>query len=205
MKNGSVANIGTMTIPRPEILKRISQSIATLDAVIMQDWEFRYYSFNAAWSPPNQMASMRNGSGDHYFILFIQDEVVIKGFCHELGSKPNCYDSLPQIFELPFLREPAFLTTDVSFACWNSGQGWVIRPPGAFADSECANTLLDVLQGPEKYQKWAEGYYERLIPLPIVRSVFNHERLDDRMLKELNSGLDRKQLAADLKEIGYPG
>jgi hypothetical protein len=193
-----------MTIPEPKILKRMSQSIAMLDAVIMQDWELRYYSFNAAWSPSNQMASMRNGSGDHYSILFTPSGAAMKGFCHEFGSKPNCYDGLPQIFEQPFLREPAFVTTDVSFACWNLGQEWVIRPPDTFAGGECADTLLDVFQGPEKYQKWAEGYYERQIPLPIVRSVFNHEPLNDRMLAELNSGIDRTQLATDLKEIGYP-
>jgi hypothetical protein len=192
-------------IPNPEVLKRISQSVAMLDAVIMQEWEPRYYSFNTAWSPSSQIASMRNGSGDHYFILFTPAGAAMKGFCHELGSKPNCYDNLPQIFEQPFLREAAFVTTDVSFACWNSGPEWVIRPSDAFVVGECADTLLDVLQGPEKYQKWAEEYYERQIPLPVIRSVFDHEPLTDRMLAELNPNIDRTQLAADLKEIGYPG
>jgi hypothetical protein len=194
-----------ITIPKPEILKRISQSIAMLDAVMMQEWELRYFSFNATWSPPNQMASMRNGSGDHYFILFTPHGAALKGFCRDVGSKPNCYEGLPQVFENPFLKEPAFVTAEVSFACWNTGDQWVIRPAAALDVAHCADTLLNVTRGPEEYQKWAEGYYERQIPLSIVRSVYNHDALTERILAELNPDLDQKQFAADLKEIGYPG
>jgi len=58
------------TIPNVETLKKLCQSLATLDAIISPDWEYRYYSFNSKWADGEMMASMRNGSGDDYFILF---------------------------------------------------------------------------------------------------------------------------------------
>ena len=61
-------------------LSRICQSIAMLDAVLMPDWELRYYSFNAHWGPGEMMALMRNGGANHYFILFNCQGALIKGY-----------------------------------------------------------------------------------------------------------------------------
>ncbi len=54
------------SLPDVESLKRLSQSLAILDAIMSPDWEFRYYSFNSKWSEGEMMASMRDGSGDDY-------------------------------------------------------------------------------------------------------------------------------------------
>ena len=60
-----------MAINLPDVpnLVRITKAIAMLDAIICPERLDRYYSFNAKWSPGEQMASMRNGSGDGYFAL----------------------------------------------------------------------------------------------------------------------------------------
>lgn len=47
------------------------------------DWEYRYYSFDATWGEGENMASMRGSDGEHYFALFREDNVIIKGL--ELG------------------------------------------------------------------------------------------------------------------------
>jgi hypothetical protein len=58
------------TIPDVESLKKLCQALAMLDAIISPEWEYRYYSFDSKWAQGEMMASMRNGSGDEYFILF---------------------------------------------------------------------------------------------------------------------------------------
>jgi len=57
------------TIPEVEALKRLCQSLAMLDAIMSPEWAYRYYSFDSKWGEGEMMASMRDGSGDEYFIL----------------------------------------------------------------------------------------------------------------------------------------
>lgn len=56
-------------LPSIAELRRIAQSLAVLDAILCPDWEYRYYSFNSRWGFGDEMASMRNGSGDEWFPL----------------------------------------------------------------------------------------------------------------------------------------
>ncbi len=37
-------------LPDPEQLLRISQALALADAILMPDWEGRYFSFNSRWN-----------------------------------------------------------------------------------------------------------------------------------------------------------
>src|ERR1700722_13099293 len=69
----------------PEVggLRRLSQSLAMLDAILCPEWQYRYHSFNANWAAGEEMASMRNGCGDDYFIVFSGADAIIKGFAHE--------------------------------------------------------------------------------------------------------------------------
>ena len=39
-------------LPTIETLKKLTQSLAMLDAVIEREWDYRYYSFNATLSLP---------------------------------------------------------------------------------------------------------------------------------------------------------
>jgi len=54
-----------------------------LDAILCPEWEYRYHSFNARWAGGEAMASMRDGCGDGYFILFTAAGAIMKGFVHE--------------------------------------------------------------------------------------------------------------------------
>src|SRR4051812_1215303 len=75
-------------LPGVDGLRRALQSIAMLDAILCPEWEFRYYSFNAAWDRGEQMGSMRNGSGDHFFAHFGPAGCCLKGFAHEYPMSP---------------------------------------------------------------------------------------------------------------------
>lgn len=56
-------------LPSIEKVIEISQSLAMLDAILMPDWEYRYFSFNKEWNINQYMASMRDGEGSHYRCL----------------------------------------------------------------------------------------------------------------------------------------
>ena len=71
------------SLPSIANLRRRSQALAMLDAIVCPDWEGRYYSYNAGWSEGEEMGSMRNGSGDDWFILFSDCGAAIKGLDHE--------------------------------------------------------------------------------------------------------------------------
>src|SRR5689334_10660936 len=70
-------------LPGIENLRRLTQSIAMLDAIICPEWEYRFYSYNSKWGVGEQMASMRNGCGDHWFLLFDLNGAALVGFAHE--------------------------------------------------------------------------------------------------------------------------
>ncbi|WP_433248763.1 hypothetical protein ACQPYK_01115 [Streptosporangium sp. CA-135522] len=75
-------------------------------AVLSPDWEGGYHFFDAGWGPAEKTASMRNGSGDEYSIVFSDAGVYIRGFDHEAmmspygndGPWPGVLDSVPDVF-----------------------------------------------------------------------------------------------------------
>lgn len=70
------------------------------------------------------MASMRNGSGDDYFILFSSAGTAIKGYAREYpmanpGHPPDAVlDGFPPSIE-DFLSEPAFTMDCTTFCIWH--------------------------------------------------------------------------------------
>ena len=42
-------------LPNKEKLQKICKSISVLDAIISQDWEYRYYSYNQKWRKDEEL------------------------------------------------------------------------------------------------------------------------------------------------------
>jgi hypothetical protein len=90
--------------------RRLTRSLATLDAIMSPEWESRYYSFDSHWGDGQMMASMRNGSGDHWFALIAAAGVALHGLAHESAMfrdgapLPGIFDTLPSEFRDDFLR-----------------------------------------------------------------------------------------------------
>ncbi len=206
------------SLPDAESLKRLSQSLAMLDAILSPDWESRYYSFNSKWSKGEMMASMRDGSGDDYFVLFNSHGAIIKGFAHEspmspFGDEPpkvwrGVLDSVPSEFQ-GFLTEPAFEIEATSFCIWRrySDSFWqvgdIVYPEGD--DPDGSEDLLSILDGkPETYQNFAADYFEEDIPLAAVQHIYAHKLLTDGIISELNAEVSKAELRDDIEEIGYP-
>ena len=200
-------------------LKALSQSLAMLDAILCPEWEYRYYSFNAHWSEGKMMASMRNGSGDEYFILFSPAGAIIKGFAHEAPMTPYTFDpphvwpgvldAVPSVFAA-FLVEPALIIEDTTFCVWRTYQDSIWQR-GAIEfpndpDPDGSQQLLAILDGESQtYQAYTETNYERSISIDAVIQVYNHQPLTNALVQALNPDRSLADIAADQQEIGYPG
>jgi hypothetical protein len=204
-------------IPR---LKALMQSLAMLDAILMPEWEYRYFSFNSNWAAGEQMGSLRSGSGDEWFCLFTAAGAILKGFDHESGMSPwtrddqrvwkGVLDEVPEVFA-SFLTEPAFSMADTTFCLWRTNQdaGWrtgnIAFPADPSGDPDGSEGLLALLdKKPTTYRQWAESYYEKPVNPGAVEAVYAHQPLSARLVKELNSEIDLEAIRADAAQIGYP-
>jgi len=204
-------------LPTIGTLKRLTQSLAVLDAVIEQNWEYRYYSFYSLWDTGEQMASMRNGQGDSWYCVFGEMGAFLKGFDHESIMSPWNTDSriiwpgvlngVPSKFSA-FVKDPAFSMEDTTFCIWRGhGDGeWktgsISYPDGN--DPDGSEWMLSILDGdPNTYREWAESYYERPIGLSAVKHVYEHRPVTPAFAKELNPAADFEGVSRDLASIGY--
>jgi hypothetical protein len=182
-----------MKLAAPAALERLCQSVAVLEAILSPEWQYRYYSFNRKWAPGQRMASMRDGGGEHWFLLFREGLAFLKGYEHERPR--GSLERVPAVFA-PELAEPAFLMQDVTFCAWSMGEGW---------HGDTSSGLLLVLDAsPETYAGWASDYYEVPVDVQVVRRVYAGEPVTGSLVRALNPGVALEGLGPDLDEIGYP-
>ena len=204
-------------LPNIEELRLLMQSLAMLDAILEEKWEYRYYSYNAKWSKNSEVAFIRDGSGDEYFAMFRANSAIIKGFAHAsimspYGKNPpsvwpNILDNVPNEFS-EFIKEPAFSAIDTTFCIWHmvndpSWQCGKIEFPNG-KDPDGSEELLAILDGkPETYQAWSEGYYEHPVNLDAIKQIYAHKPLTHSLVTELNKKSLLQQLIEEAKTIGY--
>lgn len=209
-------------LPSIADLQNLCRSLAMLDAILSPDRESRYHSFNAGWADGEERASMRNGSGDEYSIVFSAAGAYVRGFDHEAPMSPygndgepwpGVIDEVPEAFG-PFVEEPAFTDEDdvpVVTAClWRGAtdgrwQHGTIGFPAGCSDPDGAAGLFKLLvdRSPEAFQRFAEDYYEVPVDLEAVRDVYALRPLSRKLVSSLNSEVTLADLAADIAEIGY--
>jgi hypothetical protein len=168
-------------LPEIPVVRDRCRSMAMLDAILSPEWENRYFSFDSRWSPAEEMAAMRDGSGNEYSIVFSPAGAYARGFDHESSMTPyrvtppapwpGLLDGVPEVFR-PQVTEPAFsdgatYRATVCFwreqadTAWRAGD---IEPlPEGMEDDGSAEWLFDVLLDgrPERYQQFAEEYSHR--------------------------------------------
>jgi len=197
--------------------------MAMVEAILGPEWGDRYYSFDAHWSETESMASMRNGSGDEYSIVFSAAGAYVRGFAHESpmspyaedGPWPGVLDEVPDVFR-PCVEEPAFSdgegTPVVTVCMWREAGddhwrfGKIDFPEVTTGDPDGAAYLFGLLadRSAETFQEWAEDYYEVPVDLGAVRHVFSSHPLTAAVVRALNPGITPADLAEDAAEIGYP-
>ena len=229
---GAVRLYGPVTVygviarlPQPEAVRARSKAMAMLDAVLSPEWESRYYSYDTKWGPSEELASMRDGSGDDYAIVFCEAGVYAQATYHESPVNayrlsppapwPGLFDSLPDAFR-QFEREPAFLDhngvqrasaclwRERTDAAWRCGD---IQIPDQFEDdADGAEGLFGLLLegSAEAYLQFAEEYYEMAPALEAVQHVYDLKPLTQEVVSALNSSGRLEDLAEDIAQIGYP-
>jgi hypothetical protein len=200
-----------------DLIKR-TKALAALDLIMSPEWDMRYYSFNTNWSPQEQMASMRNGSGDEWWIVFHDSGwVALKGLDHEspAWSKGRAklskalQDAIPHELQ-SFANEPAFCWDATSFAyfCvppneWKRANDLTQYANIGYTGEEWTLALLS--QGPAAYVEFAEEYYEKSIPLSSVSMVYSLSTIGEHLVNSLNPEVSLSQISPELlNEIGYP-
>ena len=203
-------------LPNKEKLQKICKSISVLDAIISQDWEYRYYSYNQKWRKDEELFEMRDGCGDQMLILFTKNGCVINGFAHELydfeeslPSESELIKGIPDVFNDFILGEPV-ATIGTTFCIWtNENNQWQLGNIKHFKDG--SDEMLSIFDGnPQTYIDFAIDYFEEDYlstenAKNTVIKIYNHETLTREMVLSIVNELeDWAQLESDLEEIGYP-
>ncbi|MGW1059133.1 hypothetical protein [Micromonospora rubida] len=207
-------------LPDPATLRDRCRALAVLDAALVSSPPFTY-RFDGRWGPGQELASMDNGAGDQWSIVFAAAGVFVRGFDHESPLSPadndsgelwpGLVDTVPEAFAA-YLREPAFsldgtlaatvcLWREIGDDRWRHGD---VVPPADGDDG--ADFLFGLLTDgtPEAYQDWAEGYYGRPVDLDAVREVFALRPVTPDLLRRLGARQPPEELAGELARIGYP-
>ncbi|RKE22064.1 hypothetical protein BX266_5476 [Streptomyces sp. TLI_171] len=100
-------------LPEPETVRARSKAMAMLDAVLSPEWQ----SYETRWAPGEEIASMRDGSGNDYVIVFSATGVYAQACNHESPISayrvspptpwPGLFDSLAEVFR-SLAQEPVF-------------------------------------------------------------------------------------------------
>jgi hypothetical protein len=189
-------------LPGTEELRRRSQALAMCEAIISPGWESRYYSYDSRWNVDRgeHLASMRNGSGDEYSIVFSPAGVWIRGLDHEAPPVPGLFDDVPAVFAAQ-AGEPAF-GDGANICLWRETGGEQWHGRGLDDVAWLFELLVDGTPG--AYQEFAEDYYEEDVDLEAVTEVFALRPLTDGLVRRLNPDVTVTYLADDIAEIDYP-
>jgi hypothetical protein len=195
-------------------LRLRAKALAMVEAIVCPEWEDRYYSFNASWGEGEELGSMRNGSGDDWFLLFGPFGAAIKGLAHESplarekAFAAEVQRQVPKAFS-SFLNEPAFGMDWISYCHWRGPKDavWhkVAHPDPALANvKDGSEEYLALLHEPaSSYVEFAKWYYEIELPLAAVEHIYSHGPLTDTLVTSLNPELAYAQAEAFAAEIGY--
>ncbi|MFF8530514.1 hypothetical protein ACF07B_00710 [Streptomyces sp. NPDC015532] len=211
-------------LPDIDTLKDLCRSMAMAEAILNPDGEC-FYSYSAEWSETEQVASMRNGSGDEYDIVFAPVGAYIRGFDHESPLSPyrhedgpepwpGVLDSVPEAFRR-YVDEPAFTDEDdcpVVTAClwretnatsWRTGQ---ITYPADHPDPDGSTQLFELLLAPtpEAFRAFAEDCYEVPVDIGALRHLYELRPLGLPQIIALNPGASVPEVVAAARAMGYP-
>jgi hypothetical protein len=202
-------------LPDLATIKRRARALAMIEAIVCPEWANRYYSYNSKWGQDLEMSSMRNGSGDDWFLLFGPFGAGIKGLAHESPIAGDsalllaARTSIPENFR-SFLTEPAFNWDWMSFCYWlgKNDNSWTraVHPDPEKAEvDDGSDEFLALLHQPARaYVEFTEWYYELSIPEASVEEIYRCTPLTNSLVQSINPELSLSSVASDALEIGYP-
>ena len=204
-------------LPDLDTLRRWSVSLAVLDAIASEDWEYRYFSFDAKWGPATELASMRNGSGDEYSIVFSEAGAFIRGFDHESpispwgmdepAVAPGLVDHVPAALR-QYVDEPAFAedgVPSITVCLWREPDDSEWHFGAAKESDGGAGWLFEQLDGSAaSYVAHAKATFETRFDEDDVRAVLDHRPLTVELVARLNPECDADAAIEEAASMGYP-
>ncbi|WP_410672147.1 hypothetical protein [Amycolatopsis sp. cmx-4-68] len=79
-------------LPAIADLRVLCRALAVLDVVLNPGSEDRRHRYDTAWAPGEELASMRDGAGNEYSIVFTAAGAYVRGFDHESPMSPYATD-----------------------------------------------------------------------------------------------------------------
>ncbi|MFF8908664.1 hypothetical protein [Streptomyces olivaceoviridis] len=213
-------------LPGIEELRDHCRGLAVLDAVLSPERDARFYSFDAHWSEGVQLASMRDGMGSGFAIVFSGEGAYVRGFDHASPMSPwarmdvptvwpGVLDTVPEVFRR-YVTEPALRDEHgvpaVTCCLWRraADPGWrtgvIVFPEQADGDPDGAKVLFELLvdRSPDAYAQWASEYYETPVDVAAVRHVLAGGTVTPEIVAALNPDAELAGLAGDFARIGHP-
>ncbi|MFG2087371.1 MULTISPECIES: hypothetical protein [unclassified Spirillospora] len=215
-------------LPSIAAVRTLSRSFAVLDAILSPNGHATY-TFDSRWAGHQELASMDNGSGDEYSIVFTPAGAFIRGFDHESPMSPyadedyelwpGLVESIPEQFAEqatepafchhgdtePFLAATVCLWRLHDDSAWRTGD-IEFPPQEQSTDPDGSDWLFGLLaEGtPEAYRAYATDYFEVSLDSAAVGEVFEHRPLTTDLVRRINPHTDLASLTETLDTIGYP-
>ena len=202
-------------LPQPAELERLSIALAALDALLSPEYQYRLYDYCPGRSG-RRIASMEDGSGNDYSIVFSERGTVVRGFDHECSISPwsspdgslapGLLDGFPAQLR-PIIGERAFQrrkgrTVDLTFCAWQlaGADRWSV---GSLDHEGGASYLFErVLDGtPAGYRGYATSYFGEDVGIEVIRAFFDLSPVDAALVASLDA---RTDVLAALGQMGYP-
>lgn len=209
-------------LPAVPDLRLLCRAQAALDVVLSPGSEDRYHHYAPAWTPGRELASMRDGAGNEYSIVFTPEGAYVRGFDHESPMSPyatddeepwpGVLDAVPGVFR-KYIEEPAFTDefgTPLVTVCLWRGHGDTAWQHGDITfphngDDGAGWLFLLLTDGtPEAFRDWAQDYYETPIDLAAVRHIYAGQPLTADVVTALNPATTLTTVAAEVAATGYP-
>jgi hypothetical protein len=207
-------------LPPIDVLRDRSRALAMLDSIIGGD----FYDFDPSWRG-SAAASMRNGSGDEYNIVFTRGGAFIRGNYHDSPMHmlndgrlwPGLLNGLPARFEW-LAREPAFsyengeleatfvLWRGLTDDQWHAGAGIDFSRAEEEEDDPDGSWLLDILcdEVAQEYVQYVQEVYEIDLAPAAVEHVLTLPPLTDAAVRALNPKLSLVDVREKAAKLGYP-
>jgi len=186
-------------LPEKNTLLKLSQRLALCDAILSQDWEHRYFSFDSFWnvSSGEKLASCRNGEGQQVFLLFSYSGVYGNIIDSDIAHRANVVSV--SYLSPNFFKEPAFNISNSCAFFWNDtdSDSWSHDGIG-FNETDLIRFYKSDYK---KYHGWSEGYYEQEISEEAIKNIFSGQDINPSDLYLLNPDIDMAQFCIDFFEI----
>lgn len=199
-------------LPHPAQLREVCQAIALLDEIMQPDASLRTYAYDANWAEHEELASMRSGEGEAFFVWFSPAGVVIRGndpTCSAARAKKRpdsaqLFDGIPDALASA-RTEPAFGGEDeVTFAIWRAANSdaWTVGKRARGEDGSAR--LLAILEAhPLNYIEYAQKQYGRKLPMAAVEPFYQRRTITPERIRSIREDADVASIVKSAAALGF--